>query len=108
MKRFYGRIYSPSEGVIEEYLILAGDGKEAARGMVSYLALRVLRGEDDYPDDAHWNVMPLWMAYRQGLLVNAEVAGLEVIDAGKLIEELQDFERKRSAGKQLTLAEVVS
>jgi len=108
MRRFYGRVYSPSKGVIEEYLILAGDGKEAARGMVSYLALRVLRGEDDYPDDAHWNVMPLWLAYKQGLLVNAEVAGLEVMNAREWIEELQRVEARRKAGKQLTLAEVVS
>ena len=110
MKKFYGRIYSPTKGLIEEYLILAKDVEEAAKGLISHMFLKVLReGDEYYPEDARWNVKPLWLAYKEGILVNAEVANLEVMNAPELIEEFtREFEERKKARKQKTLDAVIA
>jgi len=104
MKKFYCKVYSPSEGTIEEFLIFASDDREAVKGMISYLALKILRGEDAYPEDAKWAVKPLWMAYRSGELENAEVSLLEVFKANDLMRELETELKKKPATNQATFA----
>ena len=85
MRKFYARLYN---GVEEEYIIQADSTKEAAKAFLAWLILRMQRGEE-FPDDARWNVKPLWMAYKEGLLEGPETDYLQVLNARELIEEFQ-------------------
>ncbi|WP_456453785.1 hypothetical protein [Thermococcus sp.] len=103
MKKYYCKIYSPSKGLIEDFIVLAKEDKEAALGAVSYMLLKTFKDENAYTDDTRFSVKPLWMAYKSGELENAEVSLLNTINASNMVKRL-DAELKKRRAKQASLA----
>ena len=89
MKKFYARVGD------EEYLLLDKTFEDATVTFWFWNAMRVEKGE--IPPGTRIKVMPLALAYHQGILENAEVSMLPVLRGDKLRDELRTYTRRPAA-----------
>ena len=97
MRKFYARVGD------EEYILLDKSFEDATVTFWFWNAMRVERGE--IPPGTRIKVMPLALAYHQGILENAEVALLPVLRGSKLRKQLGDYLHRPAA--QTTLDNLI-